>query len=48
MRSFITIGGFVAAAIVAPWWPVVAMMLIFLCLIWYLRPGIPAPRNAVS
>jgi uncharacterized membrane protein len=46
MRSFITIGGFVAAAIVAPWWPVVAMMLIFLCLIWYLRPGIPAPRNA--
>ncbi|WP_244897476.1 TMEM175 family protein [Mycobacterium alsense] len=46
MRSFITIAAFVSAAVVALWWPVVAMVLICLCLIWYLRPGIPAPKNA--
>jgi uncharacterized membrane protein len=43
MRSLVTIGVFAAAAAVALWWPVVAMALICLCLIGYLRPHIPAP-----
>jgi TMEM175 potassium channel family protein len=41
MRSFITIGVFAAAGLVALAWPVVAMALICLCLITYLRPDIP-------
>jgi uncharacterized membrane protein len=41
MRSFITIGVFAAAGLVAFAWPVVAMALICLCLITYLRPDIP-------
>jgi uncharacterized membrane protein len=45
MRSFITIGVFVAAALVALTWPVVAMVLICLCLIGYLRPDIPGRKK---
>ena len=45
MRSFVTIGVFVAAAFVALKWPVVAMALICLCLVGYLRPDIPAPHK---
>ena len=45
MRSFITIGGFVAAAIVALRWPILGMTLICLCLTVYLRPDIPAVKN---
>lgn len=46
MRSFITIGVFATAALVALKWPVVAMSLILLCLVGYLRPDIPASKNA--
>jgi uncharacterized membrane protein len=46
MRSFITIFVFAAAALVALRWPVVAMALICLCLIGYLRPDIPNPKEA--
>ena len=46
MRSFITIGVFAAAAVVALKWPVVAMVLICLCLIGYLRPDVPAVKKA--
>ncbi len=45
MRSFVTIGVFAAAALVALKWPVVAMALICLCLVGYLRPDIPAPHK---
>jgi hypothetical protein len=45
MRSFITIGGFVAAAIIALSWPALGMVLICLCLIVYLRPDVPAQKN---
>ena len=45
MRSFITVGVFVAAAVVALKWPLVAMVLICTCLIVYLRPDIPAQKN---
>ncbi len=45
MRSFITIGGFVAAAIAALRWSVLGMLLICLCLIVYLRPDIPTQKN---
>jgi uncharacterized membrane protein len=41
MRSFITLGVFVTAALVALRWPVAAMLLIVLCLVGYLRPDIP-------
>jgi len=46
MRSFITIGAFLAAALIALKWPAIGMVLICLCLIGYLRPDIPAPKNA--
>ena len=46
MRSVITIGAFAAAALVGLRWPVVAMVLICLCLIWYVRPDRPALKNA--
>ena len=46
MRSFITIGVFSAAAVIALWWPVAAMVLICLCLIGYLRPDVPAKDDA--
>ena len=42
MRSVITIGVFTAAAVIAIWWPVAAMVLICLCLVGYLRPDVPA------
>jgi uncharacterized membrane protein len=42
MRSVITIGVFAAAAVIAIWWPVAAMVLICLCLVGYLRPDVPA------
>jgi uncharacterized membrane protein len=45
MRSFVTIGVFAAAALVALKWPVVAMALICLCLVGYLRPDILAPHK---
>ena len=45
MRSFITIGVFATAALVALRWPVMAMLLICLCLIGYLRPDIPDRKN---
>jgi uncharacterized membrane protein len=45
MRSFITIGVFAAAAVIALRWPVVAMALICLCLIGYLRPDTPGPKD---
>jgi uncharacterized membrane protein len=48
MRSFITIGVFAAAAAIALRWPVVAMVLICLCLIGYLRPDSPGPTDARS
>jgi uncharacterized membrane protein len=45
MRSFITIGAFLAAALVALKWPAIGMVLICLCLIGYLRPDIPEPKS---
>jgi TMEM175 potassium channel family protein len=48
MRSFVTIGVFAAAALVAVKWPVVAMALICLCLVGYLRPDIPTPNKDVD
>ena len=46
VRSLITIGGFLAAALVALNWPATAMALICLCLVGYLRPDIPALKKA--
>jgi uncharacterized membrane protein len=46
MRSFITIGGFLAAVVVALNWPTIAMALICLCLLGYLRPDISALKMA--
>ena len=46
MRSFITIGVFAVAAVIALWWPVAAMTLICLCLVGYLRPDVPATASA--
>jgi uncharacterized membrane protein len=45
MRSFVTIAVFAAAAVVGLIWPVVAMVLICLCLIGYLRPDVPERTN---
>ena len=45
MRSFVTIGVFAPAALVAPGWPVVGMLLICLCLVGYLRPDIPERKT---
>ena len=47
MRSFVPIGVFAAAAVVALWWPVVAMVLISLCLVGYLLPD-PLRTRAVT
>lgn len=41
MRSFITIGVFVIASVVALNWPLVAIGLVVVCLVGYLRPDIP-------
>ena len=46
MRSFVTIGVFGIAAVIAVWWPVVAMILICLCLVVYLRPDVPPPKDS--
>lgn len=46
MRSFITMGVFAAAAVVALRWPVAGMVLICLCLIGYVRPDVPAAKKA--
>ena len=48
MRSFVTIGVFVAAALIALKWPVVAVALICLCLITYLRPDVPGGTRPES
>lgn len=45
MRSFITIGGFGAAALVALRWPAIGMILICLCLVGYVRPDIPSDKK---
>ncbi|MFP1151651.1 TMEM175 family protein [Mycobacterium sherrisii] len=46
MRSFLTIFVFSTAAVVALRWPAVAMALICLCLIGYIRPDIPDNQEA--
>ncbi|MCA2262011.1 DUF1211 domain-containing protein [Mycobacterium marseillense] len=46
MRSFITLGVFVTAALVALRWPAVGMALVVLCLVGYLRPDIPQRKKA--
>ena len=48
MRSFVTIGVFAASAVIALKWPAVAIALICLCLVGYLRPDIPAPNPGVD
>jgi len=48
MRSFVTIGIFIIAAVVALAWPLMAMALICLCLTGYLRPDVPAGRTSDS
>jgi hypothetical protein len=48
MRSFVTIGVFAASAIIALKLPAVAMALICLCLVGYLRPDIPGPSRGVG
>jgi hypothetical protein len=45
MRSFITVLLFAAAAVIALEWPVVAMAVICVCLIGYVRPDIPASKR---
>ncbi|OBG30300.1 hypothetical protein A5764_19810 [Mycobacterium sp. 852002-51057_SCH5723018] len=45
MRSFITIGVFATAAVVALRWPVAGMALICMCLVVYLRPDVPTLKN---
>jgi uncharacterized membrane protein len=45
MRSFVTIGVFALAALIALKWPVAGMALICLCLVGYLRPDIPTPHK---
>jgi hypothetical protein len=48
MRSLVTIGVFAASAIIALKLPAVAMALICLSLVGYLRPDIPAPNPGVD
>ncbi|MCV7372178.1 DUF1211 domain-containing protein [Mycolicibacterium arabiense] len=45
MRSFITIGVFVVSALLALKWPVVAIVLICVCLACYTRPDLPGART---
>ncbi|KAA0100234.1 TMEM175 family protein [Mycolicibacterium sp. P1-5] len=45
MRSFVTIGVFASAAVVALRWPLVATGLVVSCLIGYLRPDIPDAKR---
>lgn len=42
MRSFVTIGIFIVAGVIALVWPLVSMGLIGLCLVGYLRPDVPS------
>ncbi|GFG48626.1 TMEM175 family protein [Mycolicibacterium agri] len=46
MRSFVTVVAFSAAALIALRWPAVAMGLIIVCLMLYLRPDIPGADQA--
>ncbi|OBI89348.1 hypothetical protein A9X00_20745 [Mycobacterium sp. 1245805.9] len=46
MRSFVTVGVFALAAVVALRWPAAGMALICLCLVAYLRPDVHTPKNA--
>jgi uncharacterized membrane protein len=48
MRSFVTLGVFASAAFIALEWPAVAMALICVCLIGYLRPEVLAAKSATS
>jgi uncharacterized membrane protein len=48
MRSFITIGVFAAAAVVALRWPVVGIAMICLCLVGYLRPEVLPAKSHTS
>jgi uncharacterized membrane protein len=48
MRSFVTLGVFTTAALIALRWPVPAMSLICLCLVGYLRPDIPDGEKSES
>jgi uncharacterized membrane protein len=48
MRSFITIGVFAVAGLIAFGWPQGAMALICLCLVGYLRPEVPAVRSEIN
>jgi uncharacterized membrane protein len=48
VRSFLTMGVFAAAAVIALWWPVAAMALICFCLVGYLRPDVPAKAEAAQ
>jgi uncharacterized membrane protein len=43
MRSFVTVGVFALAAIVALRWPAAGMALICSCLVAYLRPDVHRP-----
>jgi len=45
MRSFVTVGVFSTAAVVALKWPVAGMALTCLCLVGYLRPDVRTPKN---
>ena len=48
MRSFVTMGIFVTAAVLATWWPAVAMAMICLCLAGYLRPDVPTGSPSIA
>jgi uncharacterized membrane protein len=48
MRSFVTIGVFLVAGVIALAWPLVGTTLICLCLIGYLRPDVPGARTSES
>ncbi|RDH79568.1 DUF1211 domain-containing protein [Mycolicibacterium moriokaense] len=48
MRSFVTVGVFVIAGGLAFAWPIVAMALICLCLVAYLRPDVPGDKSITT
>jgi uncharacterized membrane protein len=48
MRSFITIGVFAVAALIAVKWPVASITLISICLIAYLRPDTPQQSSSAA
>lgn len=41
LRSFITLGAFISAVVIAFWFPYISFGLIVLCLIMYTRPEVP-------